>query len=100
MKAVQQMQALSTLRRKNVGALAIGGLVMVIAISGMDTSASQMGLAATIKGCKVPIFGTYTPTKARSEPVSPMVYNGFCGYREMAQTGIGYYAEKLRARES
>ena len=59
MKAVQQMQALSTLRRTVVSALAIGGL---------------------------------------SERVSRMVYNGFCGYREMAQTGIGYYAEKLRAR--
>ena len=59
MKAVQRMQALSTLRRKVVGAPAIGGL---------------------------------------SERVSRMVYNGFCGYRETAQTGIGYYAEKLRAR--
>jgi branched-chain amino acid transport system substrate-binding protein len=72
------------------------GQTPVIAISGMGTSASQVGLAATIKGGKVPIIGTYTPTKALSEPVSPMVYNGFCGYREMAQTGIGYYAEKLK----
>lgn len=72
------------------------GQTPVIAISGMGTSASQVGLAATIKGGKVPIIGTYTPTKALSEPVSPMVYNGFCGYREMAQTGIGYYVDKLK----
>ena len=72
------------------------GQTPVIAISGMGTSASQVGLAATIRGGKVPIIGTYTPTKALSEPVSPMVYNGFCGYREMAQTGIGYYTEKLK----
>ena len=58
MKAVQRMQALSTLRRKVVGAPAIGGL---------------------------------------SERVSWMVYNGFCGYRETVQTGIGYFAQKLRA---
>ena len=72
------------------------GQTPVIAISGMGTSASQVGLAATIKGGKVPIIGTYTPTKALSEPVSPMVYNGFCGYREMAQTGVGYFTDKLK----
>ena len=72
------------------------GQTPVIAISGMGTSASQVGLAAVIKGGKVPIIGTYTPTKALSEPVSPMVYNGFCGYREMAQTGVGYFTDKLK----
>ncbi len=72
------------------------GQTPVIAISGMGTSASQVALANVIKGGKVPIVGTYTPTKALSEPVTPVVYNGFCGYREMAQTGIGYYAEKLK----
>ncbi|MDO8773483.1 MAG: ABC transporter substrate-binding protein [Burkholderiaceae bacterium] len=74
------------------------GQTPVIAISGMGTSASQVGLASTIKAGKVPIVGTYTPTKALSEPVSPMVYNGFCGYKEMAQTGIGYMAEKYKLK--
>ena len=74
------------------------GQTPVIAISGMGTSASQVALAATIKGGKVPIVGTYTPTRALSEPVSPMVYNGFCGYREMAQTGIGYYVDLLKLK--
>lgn len=71
------------------------GQTPVIAISGMGTSASQVALAATIRAGKVPIVGTYTPTKALSDPVSPMVYNGFCGYRQMAQAGIGYYVDKL-----
>ena len=71
------------------------GQTPVIAISGMGTSASQVALAPTIKAGKVPIVGTYTPTKALSEPVTPMVYNGFCGYKQMAQAGVGFYVDKL-----
>jgi ABC-type branched-subunit amino acid transport system substrate-binding protein len=70
----------------------------VIAISGMGTSASQVALAPTIKSGKVPIVGTYTSTKALSEPVSPMVYNGFCGYRQMAQAGVGHYVDSLQLK--
>ncbi len=70
----------------------------VIAISGMGTSASQVALAPTIKSGNVPIVGTYTPTKALSEPVSPMVYNGFCGYKQMAQAGVGFYADQLKLK--
>jgi branched-chain amino acid transport system substrate-binding protein len=74
------------------------GQTPVIAISGMGTSPAQVALAPTIKAGKVPIVGTYTPTKALNEPVSPMVYNGFCGYKEMAQSGVGYYVEKLKLK--
>jgi branched-chain amino acid transport system substrate-binding protein len=74
------------------------GQTPVIAISGMGTSASQVALAPTIKSGKVPIIGTYTPTKALSEPVSPMVYNGFCGYKEMAEAGVGYYVDQLKLK--
>ena len=70
----------------------------VIAISGMGTSVSQVALAPTIKAGKVPIVGTYTATKALSEPVTPMVYNGFCGYKQMAQAGVGYHVEKLKLK--
>lgn len=70
----------------------------VIAISGMGTSTSQVAMAAAIRGGKVPIIGTYTPTKALSDPASPMVYNGFCGYKQMAQTGIGYYVDKFKIK--
>ena len=69
----------------------------VIAISGMGNSSSQAALAAGIRSGKVPIVGTYTPTKALSNPVSPMVYNGLCGYTQMAQAGVGYYVDKLKA---
>jgi branched-chain amino acid transport system substrate-binding protein len=65
----------------------------------MGTSASQVALAPTIKAGKVPIVGTYTSTKALSEPVSPMVYNGFCGYKEMAQAGVGYFVDQLKLKE-
>lgn len=74
------------------------GQTPVVAISGMGTSASQVALAATIKGGKVPIVGTYTSTKALSEPVSPMVYNGFCGYKQMADAGVGYLTDKLGSK--
>jgi len=70
----------------------------VIAISGMGSSASQVALAPTIKSGPLPIVGTYTPTKALSEPVSPMVYNGFCGYKQMAQAGVGYYVDQLKLK--
>ena len=70
----------------------------VIAISGMGNSGSQAALAASIRSGKVPIVGTYTPTKALSNPVSPMVYNGFCGYKQMAQAGVGYFIDKLKLK--
>ncbi len=74
------------------------GQTPVIAISGMGTSGAQVALAETIKSGKVPIVGTYTPTKALNDPVSAMVYNGFCGYRQMAQAGIGYYVDQLKLK--
>jgi branched-chain amino acid transport system substrate-binding protein len=70
----------------------------VIAISGMGSSVSQVALAPTIKAGKVAIVGTYTATKALSEPVTPMVYNGFCGYKQMAQAGVGYHVDKLKIK--
>lgn len=70
----------------------------VLGISGLGTSGAQVSLAPAIKSGKVPIVATYTSTKALSEPVSPMVYGGFCGYRQMAKTGIGYFADKLKLK--
>jgi ABC-type branched-subunit amino acid transport system substrate-binding protein len=68
----------------------------VLAISGMGSSSSQVSLAPTIRGGKIPIVGTYTHTKPLSEPVSPLVYGGFCTYPEMAKAGVGYLADKLK----
>jgi branched-chain amino acid transport system substrate-binding protein len=70
----------------------------VIAISGMGSSVSQVALAPSIKAGKVPIVGAYTATKALSEPVTSMVYNGFCGYKQMAQAGVGYHVDKLKLK--
>lgn len=67
----------------------------VIALSGFGTSATQVALASEIRDGAVPVIGTYTPTKALSEPTSKMVYNGFCGYKQMADAGVGYMVEKL-----
>ena len=75
----------------------LSGQTPVIAISGMGSSGSQVALAPTIKAGKLPIVGTYTATKALSEPVTPMVYNGFCGYKQMAQVGFGIIPEIGRA---
>ncbi len=74
------------------------GQTPVLGISGMGSSSSQVSLAPTIRSGKIPIVGTYTSTKPLSEPVSPLVYGGFCGYPQMAQTGVGYYAEQLKLK--
>ncbi len=74
------------------------GQTPVIGISGVGSSSSQVSLAPTIRSGKVPVLGTYTPTKALNEPVSPMAYSGFCGYKQMAQSGIGYYVDKLKLK--
>ncbi len=70
----------------------------VLGISGMGSSTSQVTLAPTIRAGKVPIVGTYTSTKPLAEPVSPLVYGGFCSFLQMAQTGVGYYTEQLKLK--
>lgn len=70
----------------------------VLGISGLGSSSSQVSLAPTVRSGKVPIVGTYTHTKPLSEPVSPLVYGGFCTYPEMAKAGVGYMAEKLKVK--
>jgi branched-chain amino acid transport system substrate-binding protein len=70
----------------------------VLSISGVGSSSSQVSLAPSIRGGKVPVIGTYTTTKPLTEPVSPLVYGGFCSYVQMAQTGVGYYVDKLKLK--
>lgn len=74
------------------------GQTPVLGISGMGSSSSQVSLAPTVRAGKIPIVGTYTSTKPMSEPVSPLVYGGFCSYPQMAQTGVGYYTEQLKLK--
>ena len=69
-----------------------------LGISGMGNSSAQSALMPMIRRGKVPIVGTYTTTKAGTEPPTPMFYNGFCGYKEMAQVGVGYFTDALKLK--
>ena len=70
----------------------------VIAISGVGNSSAQVALMSTIKAGKVPIVGTYATAKAGVEPANPMFYGGFCGFKEMAQVGVGFFTERLKLK--
>ena len=70
----------------------------VLGISGMGNSSAQVALMPAIKRGKVPIVGTYAITKVGLEPATPMYYAGFCGTREMAQVGVGYFADSLKLK--
>ena len=70
----------------------------VLGISGMGNANAQVSLMPAIKRGKVPVVGTYTMTKAGSEPANPMFYGGFCGYKEMAQVGVGFFSEMVKVK--
>lgn len=70
----------------------------VLGISGMGSSGGQVALAPTIRAGKVPVLGTYTPTKALLEPASPLTYHGMCAYKEMARAGVGYFVDTLKLK--
>lgn len=72
------------------------GQTPVLGISGMGNASAQVALASTIRRGKVPVLGSYTTTKAVTEPPTPMFYGGFCGYKEMAQVGVGSLADRLK----
>lgn len=68
----------------------------VLGVSGLGNSSAQAALMPAIRKGKVPVLGTYTAVKSGVEPPSPMYYAGFCGYKEMAQVGVGYFATTLK----
>ena len=70
----------------------------VLGISGVGNSSAQVALMPSIRRGKVPIVGTYVSTKAAVEPATPMFYGGFCGYKEMAQTAVGFFGESLKLK--
>ena len=70
----------------------------VIGISGIGNSSAQVALMSTIKAGKVPIVGTYATTKAGVEPANSMYYGGFCGFKEMAQVGVGFFADRAKIK--
>jgi branched-chain amino acid transport system substrate-binding protein len=70
----------------------------VLGISGMGSSGGQVALAPSIRSGKVPVVGTYTPTKALIDPASPLTYHGMCAYKEMARAGVGYFVDTLKLK--
>ncbi len=74
------------------------GQTPVLGFSGMGSSGGQVSLAPTIRAGKLPVLGTYTPTKALLEPASPLTYHGMCSYRAMAQSGVGYFADTMKLK--
>lgn len=70
----------------------------VLGISGVGNSSAQVALTPSIRRGKVPIVGTYVTTKTAVEPASPLFYGAFCGFKEMAQVGVGFFNEKLKAK--
>ena len=70
----------------------------VLGISGVGNSSAQAALVPSIRRGKVPIVGTYVTSKIAVEPASPMFYGSFCGFREMAQVGVGFFADKLNIK--
>ena len=70
----------------------------VLGISGVGNSSAQAAMMPAFKRGKVPIVGTYAITKTGLEPATPMYYAGFCGTREMAQVGVGYFTDSLKLK--
>lgn len=70
----------------------------VLGISGMGSSSGQAPLMPQIKRGPVPIVGAYALNKLGYEPAHPMYYAGFCGTKEMAQSGVGYFNDRLKLK--
>lgn len=70
----------------------------VLGISGYGNSSAQAALAPAIRRGAVPIVGTNTTTKVLLKPASNMYYGATCGYKEMAQVGVGYFTAELNVK--
>lgn len=66
--------------------------------SGMGNSSAQVALVPMIKRSKLPVVGTYTTAKPTIDPPSPYFYGSFCGFKEMAQVGIGFFTDHLKLK--
>lgn len=67
-----------------------------LGMSGMGNSSAQTALVPLFGREKLPILGTYTSAKASYQPTNPYFYGGFCGFKQMAQVGVGYFSESLK----
>lgn len=66
--------------------------------SGMGNSSAQTALVPLIKRNKLPVVGTYTTAKVAIDPPTPYFYGGFCGFKEMAQIGVGFFTDHLKLK--
>ena len=66
--------------------------------SGMGNSSAQVALVPLIKREKLPVIGTYTTAKPAVEPPTPYFYGGFCGFKQMAQVGVGFFTDYLKLK--
>jgi branched-chain amino acid transport system substrate-binding protein len=66
--------------------------------SGLGNSSAQTALVPMIKRSKLPVVGTYTTAKASIDPPSPYFYGAFCGFKEMAQVGVGFFTDHLKLK--
>lgn len=64
--------------------------------SGMGNSAAQVALLPLIKREKLPVLGTYASAKVSIDPPNPYFFGGFCGFKEMAQVGVGFFTDHLK----
>jgi len=70
----------------------------VLGFSGLGNSSAQASMMPMIKRGKIPLVGAYAITKLGLEPANPMYYAGYCGTKEMAQVGVGYFSDSLKLK--
>jgi len=70
----------------------------VLGMSGFGSSSGQAALMPTVRRGKVPIVAAFVTTAAALEPPTPMFYGGFCGFKSIAQVGVGYFSDLLKVK--
>ena len=70
----------------------------VLGTSGFGSSSGQAALMPTVRRGKVPIVAAFVTTAAALEPPTPMFYGGFCGFKSIAQVGVGYFSDLLKVK--
>jgi len=70
----------------------------VLGMSGFGSSSGQAALMPAVRRGKVPIVAAFVTTAAALEPPTPMFYGGFCGFKSIAQVGVGYFSDLLKVK--
>lgn len=70
----------------------------VLGLSGLGNSSAQVALLPTIRRGKIPVVGTYSVPSVAVQPANPMYFGAFCGFKEMAQVGVGFFTDTLKLK--